>query len=131
MLAPYLWLLYMNETFSSILGILMKIPISYQIQHLKLKQVRLPSNTGLFFMKIIFIHSHKTIGELLHSNFYKIIIILDINLSERICFKIGIYILYTLLTNVCKFHKGRTSSLAILIEVKMSQSLIIFCHMEY
>ena len=62
MLALYLWLLYMNETFSSILGILMKIPISYQIQHLKLKQVRLPSNTDLLFMKIICI-PHKTIGE--------------------------------------------------------------------
>ena len=63
LLALYFWLLDMNETFSSILGILMMIPISYQIQHLKLKLVRLLSNTCLFFMKIIFIHSHKTIGE--------------------------------------------------------------------
>ena len=39
------------------------IPISYQIQHLELKQIRLPSNTNLFFVKIIFIHSYKIIGE--------------------------------------------------------------------
>ena len=63
LLVLYLWLLYMNGTFSSILGILMMIPISYQIQHLELKQIRLPSNTNLFFVKIIFIHSYKIIGE--------------------------------------------------------------------
>ena len=31
--------------------------------NLELKQVHLPSNTYLFFMKIIFLHSYKTIGE--------------------------------------------------------------------
>ena len=40
----------------------------------------------------------------------KILIILDINLGSRICFKIGIYVLYTLLNNVCKFQKDWTSS---------------------
>ena len=37
----------------------------------------------------------------------KILIILDVHLSQWICFKIGIYLLYTLLINVCKFHKNR------------------------
>ena len=31
--------------------------------NLNLKQVRLPSNTSLFFVKIVFLHSYKTIGE--------------------------------------------------------------------
>ena len=29
----------------------------------KLKQVHLPTNTYLFFVKIVFLHSYKTIGE--------------------------------------------------------------------
>ena len=43
----------------------------------------------------------------------EITIILDVKLSQWICFKIGIYIPYTLLNNVCKFHKNRTSGLAL------------------
>ena len=43
----------------------------------------------------------------------RIPIILDINLGSRIYFKIGIHVPYTLLINVCKFHKDRTSGLAL------------------
>ena len=82
-------------------------------------------------MKIIFYTLPQDHRKVLHNNFFKIIIILDANLGEWICFKMGIYILYTLLTNVCEFYKNQTSSLAILTEVKMSQSLIIYCQMEY
>ena len=31
--------------------------------NVKLKQVLLPTNTYFFFMKIVFLHSYKTIGE--------------------------------------------------------------------
>ena len=31
--------------------------------NMKLKQVRLPTNTYFFFMKIVFLYSYKTIGE--------------------------------------------------------------------
>ena len=68
-------------------------------------------------MKIIFYTLPQDHRRVLHSNFFIIIIILDVNLGERICFKMGIYILYTLLTNVCEFYKNRTSSLAIPTEV--------------
>ena len=52
----------------------------------------------------------KNVKYQFHENSY----ILDVKLVSWICFKIGIYLLYTLLINVCKFHKNRTSGLALL-----------------
>ena len=72
--------------------------IGYLVK-LNLKHVRLPSNTHLFFMKIIFVHSYKTIGEYYNSNLLKKNKFKDVILGQRICFKIGIYLLYTLLIN--------------------------------
>ena len=40
----------------------------------------------------------------------KILIILDVNLGSRICFKIDIYIFYNLFNNVYKFHDNRSVS---------------------
>ena len=39
----------------------------------------------------------------------KILILLDVNLGSRICFKIGVCNLYILLNTMCKFQKDRTS----------------------
>ena len=49
----------------------------------------------------------------MYSHFIEISIILDVNLSQQICFQIGMYTQHTLLSNLCKFHKDRMSSLAI------------------
>ena len=51
----------------------------------------------------------KNVKYQFHENSY----VLDVKLGSRICFKIGIYLLYTLLINVCKFHKNRTCGLAL------------------
>ena len=47
----------------------------------------------------------------MYSHFIEIVIILDVNLVEQICFKFGLYTLYTLLSKQYKFHKDQTSSL--------------------
>ena len=51
--------------------------------------------------------------RVLHSNLLTNIKFKDVILGQWICFKIGIYLLYTLLITVCKFHKNRTSGLAL------------------
>ena len=37
------------------------------------------------------------------------------NLSEQTCFKFGIYTPYTLLSELCAFHKDQTSTLDVLV----------------
>ena len=78
-----------------------------------LKHVRLPSNTHLFCYEnnfYILLQDHRRV---LHSNLVTNKKFKDVILDQRIGFRIGIYLLYTLLMNVCKFHKNRTSSLAL------------------
>ena len=64
-------------------------------------------------MKIIFYILLQDHRRVLHSNLLTNIKSKDVILSQRICFKIGRYLLYTLLNYVYKFHKNRTSGLAL------------------
>ena len=49
----------------------------------------------------------------LYGYFFKIHKILHINLGQQVCFKTSICNPYILLSQLCKFHKDWTSSLAI------------------
>ena len=81
---------------------------------LYLKHVRLLSNPHLLLYENNFYTLLQDHRRVLHGNLLNNIKSKDVILSQRICFKIGIYLLYTPLIIVCKFHKNRTSGLALL-----------------
>ena len=67
-------------------------------------------------MKPIFVGSHKTIEECSIVISLKVHKILIINLSQWIYIKIGICAPYTLLSQLCEFHKDQISGLDVLTD---------------
>ena len=72
-----------------------------------------PPKTNHFFMKTIFIGSYKTIEECYTVIFQELCDLKNIRYLTRICFKIYIYTLYTLIDQFNKFHKDQTSTLRV------------------
>ena len=111
MLACCLWVLDMNEVnVQTMTDIWKYLNLIEATLNLKLQQIHLPTNTYFFLYKNSFSTLLQDHRRVLCSNFMKILIILDVNLVSQICFKIGIYVLYTLLNNVYQFHEDWTNT---------------------